>query len=260
MVVGRLLGQIVFQVDREAASSTSKLFRAVSTREDDLSLSSSPQLSNCLPAVLLPNQDPAVFRMYEQWLGTKPLPQPLPFRPGECSAEPWFSLAAHACVLGSRLRAPDFERYALSHLVQNCAAMGFGPWKSIEDAGRWWRRPRALERFGNHWVAWNCSLVMREDGTLPPGSEYIGLRAAALLGEVTRDGTPDPRLVELDHWFEACGDSVAPECLHNPRIRQLTEEEAFATAARLARELRREEEESSSGSYMQECRLRTGSA
>jgi hypothetical protein len=150
----------------------------------------------------LPTEDPSIVAMFIDW--TKTQEEPIVYAPGQYSPEPWLSKAAPAYLLGRRLDAVLFSKYALSQFIQNCAIIARSPWKSIEDTAL---AEGPLVRFSNHWVAWNVSFF-------GPGiNEYSGLRAARTLQ--ANSNTRDPRILDLDHWYASCGDDVDPKCEHN---------------------------------------------
>lgn len=161
----------------------------------------------------LPDEDPVLFQLFVVWLNHRP--EPLEFKHDcEPSEEPWLSRGAEAWSLAVRLRAPAFERYALSQVARNCARAPYGPWKYIEQhaAAR-----SSLHRFGDHWVAWNVRQLAADVGgpAHQHPAEYDGLLAALRATEVA-DDTRDPRIYDLDHWFTDCGDSFDPGCPHDP--------------------------------------------
>lgn len=167
--------------------------------------------TNSLSIVLpkeLTDDDPVVFGMFVDWLDKQEDPQP--YIPLQYSKEPWRSHAATACLLGQKLCAAKFERYALSQFITNCATSNLSTWEHIDRQAQ---DKSALRRFSNHWAAWNCHLA-------PAGqSEYKDLSAAKLASAVN-DDTNDPRIFDLDHWYSTCGDNINPTCSHDPIVRE----------------------------------------
>jgi hypothetical protein len=152
--------------------------------------------------------DPTVLGLFTQWLSNPQLPRV--YSPTEYSDKIWTDHAVHAWYLAQELSAGVFEKYALSHFIQNCALAAFGPWKLIEERGP---EDGSLSKFSRHWVAWNYHLA---------GSgacEYDGLNATKLAHLVTGE-TRDPRIYDLEHWYENCGDYVNSLCLHDPIYRE----------------------------------------
>lgn len=150
--------------------------------------------------------EPLNFEMFLQWT-VHPAPS-ISYDPDmDQPQEPWLSNAATTWLLGKMLEcSDDFDRYALSQFIQNCAFMAFGPWELIEK-----EVPKgSLRLFSNHWVAWNYRLAG------PDPNEYSGLRAAI------RSNTPvrDPRIFDIEHWYSECGRYRQPRCLHDPIARQ----------------------------------------
>jgi hypothetical protein len=153
-------------------------------------------------------EDPEVLGMFSEWANKQE--EPLLFEQDRVSEEPWFSKAAHAFILATKLRASKFERYALSQFIQNCAMMPFGPWAYIESEAP---LKSSLRRFSSHWIAWNVHLAGGRAG------EFDGLQAVGLAISVT-DYARDPRVYDLDHWYSPCGDLLEPGCAHDPITRE----------------------------------------
>jgi len=148
--------------------------------------------------------DATVFSLFISWLVAQPTP--VSYDPDRPAAEPWVSLASAACILASQLKAPAFEKYALSQFIQNFALAPFGPWADIErDAPA----KSSIRRFSNHWIAWNTHLAGSSV------NEFSGLAAGQLASRVTGQ-TRDPRLYHIEHWYSDCGDSFEPGCEHHP--------------------------------------------
>jgi hypothetical protein len=152
--------------------------------------------------------DPMVFDMFVDWLDQQE--DPRPYIPLQYSPEPWRSHAATAWVFGQRIRAAQFERYALSQFITNCATVNLTVWKYIEMRAE---DKSSLRRFSNHWIAWNHHLVPAGQG------EYKDLSAAKLVSSVS-DDTIDPRIFDLDHWYSVCGDDINSTCIHDPVVRE----------------------------------------
>lgn len=156
----------------------------------------------------LHDHPPLVFQLFLDFC-QRPI-EPIKYRPGHYSVEPWVSSSAAAWILSVELRARRFEKYALSQFIQNCAIIAKGPWADIED-----RAPEgsSLCKFSKHWIAWNTSLSHSWT------HEYLGLEAAELAKFVTSE-TRDPRIFDIDHWFRECGDDFNALCEHNPLHRE----------------------------------------
>lgn len=177
----------------------------------------------CLDPYYLHEHDADVQALFSAWSVTRPAPptyKPARLAGGSAVAlavarDAWTTKAAAAWVLARQLGDHGFERYALAQLIQNCAVALFGPWAFIEARcpDRW-----SIRRFTNHWVAWNASLA----GT-GSQSEFSGLYATTLLGQVVRGDTHDPRTFNLDHWFSDCGDDLTAKCNRNPIVRRARE-------------------------------------
>jgi hypothetical protein len=192
----------------------------------------------------LHEHDRAAQALYEDWLEQRPPPPPYtPTLPKDVdrtaavarARDPWASNAAPAWVLARQLQDGAFERYALAQVARTCGTALFGPWAYIEARCS---RGSSLRRFADHWVVWNVGAV-----GAAAGSEYHGLLAATLVGPADTNangsysggiGTggngggikftiPDPRTLDLAHWFSACGDDLAARCEHNPAERRAAE-------------------------------------
>ena len=162
----------------------------------------------------LADEDPSVFDLFLQWAHSPQVP--IPFRPGQYSKRPWVSNALSAWFLARKLRATDFGDYALSQFIQNCALAAFGPWEYIENNAP---SGSSLRRFSDQWVAWNYYLA-------GPGiNEFTGLMAAEWGVWFVSDRTTDPRIYDIEHWHEPCGNHFHPSCLHDPVVRQRKREE-----------------------------------
>lgn len=162
----------------------------------------------------LPQHNAAVFELFVNWI--KNQEKPIPYMPNEFSPEPWLSLSAHACILGQKLQAHQFEAYALSQFITNCGLAELSTWEFIEKEAL----PESTIRlFSDHWIAWNCYILGTEN------SEYDDLRASGLSVFVTED-TRDPRIYELDHWYSTCGQHLDPDCSHDPIFKINQQEEA----------------------------------
>ena len=163
-------------------------------------------------AIILNGFKPLIFEIFLQWISN---PAPIiPYDPDGLPQEPWLSNAATTWFLGKKLQcSDDFDRYALSQFIQNCAFMAFGPWELIEKEVA----KGSLSRFSDHWVAWNHRLAG------PDPNEYSGLRAVrtALTAPVR-----DPRTFDIEHWYSECGKYMRPGCLHDPITRLEKIEEA----------------------------------
>ncbi|KAH8585938.1 hypothetical protein B0O99DRAFT_529707, partial [Bisporella sp. PMI_857] len=183
-----------FQVDRDLICSLSPFIRS--------------KLSNPFrKEVLLETHVPASFDLFSKWL--QGLLTPESYLSIRDSEEPWLSHGADICLLAMDLQCPQFEREALQKFTWSCALAPFGPWAQIEREAA---QQTPLRRFSNYWIAWNFHLA---------GSgrnEYDGLEATTLASNITGQ-TQDPRVFEIEHWFERCGASLAPECDHDPVAR-----------------------------------------
>ena len=154
------------------------------------------------------NHSPLAFRLFLDFC-QKPV-DPVTYRPLQYSPEPWSSAAAVAWVLAVELRARRFEKYALSHFIQNCAIAVQGPWAYVESRTD---EDSSLRRFSDHWVAWN---VWLSNGN---ADEYNDLQAVAL-ATLVKPSTRDPRIYDIDHWYQLCGANVNATCEHDPMQRQ----------------------------------------
>ncbi len=188
------------------------------------------ELSNAPETLSLFGQhviDSEVEQLYTTWCITRTLPPAYnPNRPAgdlgvavALARDVLTSKAAEAWVLAHQRGDGGFERYALAWLIQNCGFAFFGPWESIEA-----RCPdlSSIRRFANHWVAWNESLNLSRSGPIAgTQSEFTGLYAATLVNQVVNGRTHDPRMFDLEHWFNTCGDDLTPTCDHNPVVRRV---------------------------------------
>jgi len=151
--------------------------------------------------------------MFIQWLKHPELA--IKYTPAEYSDRFWTNNAVHVWFLAQDLHANLFEKYALSHFIQNCALAAFGPWQLIESRGP---EDGSLAKFSRHWIAWNCHLAGGN------ANEYDGLKATKLTPLITGQSR-DPRTYDLEHWYDKCGDCIGTLCSHDPIYRaQLTEE------------------------------------
>lgn len=155
--------------------------------------------------------EPLIFEIFLQWI-SNPAPR-IAYDPDGLPQEPWLSNAATAWLLGRKLEcSDDFDKYALSQFIQNCAFMLFGPWELIEKQAT----KGSLCRFSDHWVAWNYQFAG------PEPNEYSGLRAT----RVPTKPISDPRIYDIEHWYSECGKYMRPKCLHDPITRMEKSEEA----------------------------------
>ncbi|KAF4631766.1 hypothetical protein G7Y89_g6372 [Cudoniella acicularis] len=158
--------------------------------------------------VELPEDDPVAVELFIKWAGNQE--GPVTYDPDQYSAEPWPSKAAVACVFARKIKAESFEKYALSQFIQNCSSLAFGPWAYIEQK----TEPEdPLRKFSDYWVAWNCYFLAGQGE-----NEFSGLEAA-VLGCFVTDKTKDPRTFDLEHWYDDCGNSLDPACLHHEALR-----------------------------------------
>lgn len=171
-------------------------------------------LSKSIDRIDLAEDDPAAFDLFFQWVRRPE--RPIPYSPGQYSEEPWLSKALAAWLLARKLSAEDFERYALSQFIQNCALAVVGPWKDIEREAP---QPSPIRRFSDHWVALNSHLAGSRR------NEFSGLQAA-WRAYLVRDDTRDPRIYDIEHWYLSCGDDLNPSCSHDPDARQAKLNEA----------------------------------
>ncbi|KAI3329779.1 hypothetical protein F4824DRAFT_377802 [Ustulina deusta] len=125
-------------------------------------------------------------------------PSPIRFEAGRCSQEPWLSKSLEAWVLARKLHVSDFEKYALSEFIQNCSLAALGPWDYIE---RTIPQGSQLRRFSDYWVAWNYFLLRG------CASEFSGPNAIRLVTRL-KNSTADPRIYDIIHWYESCGDTI----------------------------------------------------
>lgn len=146
--------------------------------------------------------------MFLEWI--KSPESPISYKPDQHSEEPWLSNAAAAWVLAKKLHAAEFEEYALSQFIQNCALAAFGPWGYIETMAP---PGSSIRRFSDHWVGWNCHLAGSGRNEF---SDLEGKWRAALVTEKTRD----PRIYDIEHWYSICGNDINPSCSHDPIARQ----------------------------------------
>lgn len=155
--------------------------------------------------IVLSDFEPLSFKLFAQWI-EDPRPS-VSYNPDGVPEEPWLSNAASTWLLGKKLQCSEaFDRYALSHFIQNCAFMAFGPWERIEME----RIKGSLCRFSDHWVAWNSRFAG------PEPNEYSGLRAARASPNVP---DTDPRTYDIEHWYSECGKYMRPRCPHDPIAR-----------------------------------------
>jgi len=166
-----------------------------------------PDSSQLKEVIELPDEDPTIVEMFIDW--AKRPKNPIIYAPGQYSEEPWITNAAAAWILGDRLDALKFKKYALSQFIQNCALAPRGPWKLIEENAP---AKSPLLRFSNHWVAWNSSL------SGPGVNEYTGLNAARL-ADLVKPSSRDPRIFDLIHWYLLCGNNINAQCTHDPILR-----------------------------------------
>ena len=190
---------------------------------DIKTLRSSPQFRDKLyeapgpEEVLLGGHSPLAFQLFLDFCQHPE--EPIHYRPGQYSTDPWASNSATAWVLAAELKARRFEKYALSQFVQNCSIVAKGPWEYIEERAA---SGSSLSRFSRHWVAWNTYFAN------PWTHEYVGLEAADLARYVTTE-TRDPRTLNIDHWYKDCGDDLNALCEHDPmRRKQRREQDARA--------------------------------
>lgn len=172
-----------------------------------------------LEELRLLDHSPPVFQLFLDFCQTPQ--EPVKYRPGQYSTEPWITTSAAAWVLAVELRVRKFEKYALSQFIQNCAIVVKGPWKYIEEHAV---DGSPLSRFSKHWIAWNTSLSSWW------GHEYRDLEAADLAEQVTPE-TRDPRVFDIDHWYSNCGDDFNALCEHNP-VHQEQQRQRHARKAR----------------------------
>lgn len=178
----------VFQLKKHQVCTCSEYFAAV-------------YVSHRFENVDFANDNPTVFGLFSEWI-QNPSNSIVP------AQEPWFSNAAEAWVLASKLQSEKFERYALLQFTRNCALIAFGPWDYIEKNAP----PKSSIRlFSDHWVSWNFSLLAKANNL---SNEYSGLQAVTKAKFVTPK-TVDPRVFDIDHWFSSCGEQLEPSCSHN---------------------------------------------
>lgn len=157
----------------------------------------------------LPNENPDVFDLYREWIHNPRDPEP--YDPEQACEDMWISNAASAWLLGKRLEAAWFQKYALAQFIQTCALEPFGPWKYVEM----YAPPKSpLVRFSNHYIAWNLYFI--GTGT----NEFEGLNARQLVPLVDKT-THDPRVYDIEHWYSNCGNKFAAGCTHDPIARQI---------------------------------------
>lgn len=182
--------------------------RTQSFTVDIKTLRSSPQfrdeLGQGLLDLVLPDHDPLAFKLFLDFCQDPQ--EPIKYQGGRYSTEPWMTSSTDACILAVALKARRFEKYALSQFIQNCAIIVTGPWKQIEECTH---SDAAISKFSKHWIAWNISLSNWWS------HEFVGLDAAASTEQVTSE-TRDPRIFDLDHWYQACGNDFNALCQHNP--------------------------------------------
>jgi hypothetical protein len=151
---------------------------------------------------------PAVFGQFIQWI--KYPRAPIKYKPGAYSEDFWMEYAVSAWFLAQDLGALEFEKYALSQFIQNCSLALFGPWEIIQRKAT---SDAALQKFSNHWVAWNHHLLGGRD------SEYSGLDATKLVVLLTVE-TKDPRIYSVGHWYAQCGTSFGSCYVHDHELRE----------------------------------------
>ncbi|EPE30995.1 hypothetical protein GLAREA_03962 [Glarea lozoyensis ATCC 20868] len=205
ITVGSDQTQKDFLVPKDALCIASKYFARLSTIGSDL---------------YLPEDDPSIFAMFAKWIIDQE--KPATYDPTQTIAsEPWTSKAACAWVLGLKLQAAEFQRFALSKFIQTCALAIEGPWAYVE---RHAPVGSPLRLFSDHWVAWNCSFAGRGN------NEYSALEASKKAHLVTKD-TRDPRTFDIQHWYMSCSTQLDPNCEHDPLTQLLNDEKARNKAA-----------------------------
>lgn len=182
-----------FRVPRKQLCRQSAYFREVLDNEGARSL-------------VLSGEDPLVFGLFCSWLRNQE--PPVKYVPNQFSDEPWRSLAAQAWVLGQHVEADHFVNYAFCQFVLNCALADVKTWQFIEAQSE---EGSTLQRFSNHWIAWNFSLAQ---------TEYASLKAASFANQVSKD-TRDPRTYQADHWNLNCSDDIGSACEHNVGARKI---------------------------------------
>jgi len=185
-----------FQIERDLICHLSPFIR------DTLS---NPWVLN---EISLEKYEPVAFELFSKWIHGHEIPEV--YISVQDSEEPWLSYGADICLLAMKLRCPNFEKEALAHFMQSCALVPFGPWAQIEREAP---QETPLRRFSNYWVAWNFYLSGCRK------NEYTSLEATSFAGIVTGE-TLDPRILDIEHWFSSCGDSLTPGCCHDPVSRQ----------------------------------------
>ena len=166
----------------------------------------------------LPRHVPLAFQLFLDFYQEPS--EPIGYKPCQYSKGPWATKSTDAWLLAVELGARRLEKYAVSQFVQNCAIAIDGPWQLIEERAE---VGSALLRFSNHWVAWNASFSSGKP------NEYLALDAAKLVVDVTRD-TRDPRIFDIEHWYDTCGDNLNALCRHNPiHLHQRQQQQARQT-------------------------------
>lgn len=185
-----------FQIERDFICYLSPFIR---------NILSNPWVTN---EISLERYEPVAFELFSKWIHGHEIPEV--YISIQDSEEPWLSYGVDICLLAMKLRCPDFEKEALVHFIQSCALAPFGPWAQIEREAP---QETSLRRFSNHWVAWNFYLSGCGN------NEYTSLEATSFVGLVTGE-TRDPRILDMEHWFSGCGDSLISGCSHDPVSRQ----------------------------------------
>jgi hypothetical protein len=158
----------------------------------------------------LADDDPVAFKLFVHWMYSWDK-EPLIYNPATSLSDWSLEIAESAWMLADKLIAPEFGKYALAQFVQHVHLMTAERLAAMYTQTS---RDSPLRLFCSRWIAFCRGSKINDVSKVLQRNEYEELNISI------QGSSDDPRRYEIGHWYEPCGKSMAPECLHGTNAPQ----------------------------------------
>ena len=158
----------------------------------------------------LADDDPVAFKLFVHWMYSWDK-EPLIYNPATSLSEWSLEIAESAWMPADKLIAPEFGKYALAQFVQHVHLMTAERLATVYTQTS---RDSPLRLFCSRWIAFCRGSKNNDVSKVLQRNEHEELNISI------QGSSDDPRRYETGHWYEPCGKSMAPECLHGTNTPQ----------------------------------------